>query len=459
MKPPSPSPSAKPKRYLGGFQFRIIVRVIALALSIGALLWTVMNTVLYATMTILGVMCLLQIWTLIRFAEQTNRHLMRFLESVKYGDTVQMYGVAKLGSSFQELTEAFSAVVHDFERIRVEKEEQYLTLQTILHHVSIGLLSFDELGMVDFINPAARRLLGLTHIRNLATLNAHHKPLADALKHIPEKRKMLVKLVIGEEILQLALSATTFRQRGREITLVSLQNIVNELEEQEIIAWQKLIRVLTHEIMNSVAPITSLAETVSTLLADELPQTDRERDEILSDVRHAISTIARRSAGLLVFVENYRTLSRIPEPNFSIIAVEGLVSDIIRLFEKDAAEKGVRLEQRVESSFLDITADRTLMEQVFINLVKNGIQASSSGGCVTIHVLQSPTGRVIIEVSDIGTGIAEEVIDKIFIPFFTTKPDGSGIGLSFVRQALLKHSATLHVASELGVGTTFSIRF
>jgi nitrogen fixation/metabolism regulation signal transduction histidine kinase len=435
------------------------VRVIALALTIGALLWTVMNTTLYATMTIISVVCVLQIWTLIRFAEQTNRHLMRFLESVKYGDTVQMLGVAKLGGSFQELTDAFTAVVQDFERIRGEKEEQYLALQTILHHVSIGLLSFDELGMVDFINPAARRLLGLTQIRTLATLNAHHKPLAEALKQIPQARKMLVKLVVGEEILQLALSATTFRQRGREITLVSLQNIVSELEEQEILAWQKLIRVLTHEIMNSVAPITSLAETVSTLLADELPQNEIERNEILSDVRDAISTIARRSAGLLGFVENYRTLSRIPEPNFSIIAVSSLINDMTRLFEQEASIKGVRLEQRVESRSLEITADRSLIEQVCINLVKNAIQASSSGGKVLIHALQSPTGRTIIEISDTGTGIAPEALDKIFIPFFTTKPDGSGIGLSFARQVLRKHGATLHVASELGAGTTFSVRF
>jgi two-component system nitrogen regulation sensor histidine kinase NtrY len=459
MKPQSPYKVAKPKRYLGSFQIRIIVRVIALALTIGALLWTVMNTTLYATMTIISVVCVLQIWTLIRFAEQTNRHLMRFLESVKYGDTVQMLGVAKLGGSFQELTDAFTAVVQDFERIRGEKEEQYLALQTILHHVSIGLLSFDELGMVDFINPAARRLLGLTQIRTLATLNAHHKPLAEALKQIPQARKMLVKLVVGEEILQLALSATTFRQRGREITLVSLQNIVSELEEQEILAWQKLIRVLTHEIMNSVAPITSLAETVSTLLADELPQNEIERNEILSDVRDAISTIARRSAGLLGFVENYRTLSRIPEPNFSIIAVSSLINDMTRLFEQEASIKGVRLEQRVESRSLEITADRSLIEQVCINLVKNAIQASSSGGKVLIHALQSPTGRTIIEISDTGTGIAPEALDKIFIPFFTTKPDGSGIGLSFARQVLRKHGATLHVASELGAGTTFSVRF
>jgi nitrogen fixation/metabolism regulation signal transduction histidine kinase len=449
----------KPIRYLSSFQVQVIIRIILLALSIGVLIWIATNTSLYATISILLLTILLQIWTLIRFTEQTNRHLVRFLESVKYGDTVQMQSVARLGGSFEELSRAFTAVVQDFERIRAEKEEQYLALQTILHHVSIGLLSFDDNEMVDFINPAARKLLALTQIRTLATLNVHHKSLYQALKNIPKNGKTLVKLVVGEEILQLALASTTFRQRGRDITLVSLQNIVSELEEQEIIAWQKLIRVLTHEIMNSVAPITSLAETVSALLAEDLSNEEQERRETVNDVRDAIATIARRSAGLLGFVENYRALSRIPEPNFVVIPVEALLHDVVRLFENEAKELNVTLVHRIQPQSLEITADISLIEQVIINLVKNALQASSKGGKVTINALQSPTGRVIIEVSDNGTGIAPEALDKIFIPFFTTKPDGSGIGLSFARQVLRKHNATLNVVSEPSVGTTFTIKF
>ncbi len=450
---------SKPIRYLGSFQVKIILRILFLTTSIGAVLWVCTQTSLYATMTILILACIAQVWSLIRFAEQTNRHLIRFLESVKYGDTVQMQSVARLGGSFEELTKAFTAVVQDFERIRGEKEEQYLALQTILHHVSIGLLSFDDNEMIDFINPAARKLLGLTQIRTLATLNVHHKPLADALRSIPQNGKLLVKLVVGEEILQLALASTTFRQRGRDITLISLQNIVSELEEQEIIAWQKLIRVLTHEIMNSVAPITSLAETVSTLLAEDLPDDEHDRRELLSDVRDAVGTIARRSAGLLGFVENYRTLSRIPEPNFSLCKIEPLLKDSVRLFEQEARERSVSLECSTEPRTMEIPADRTLLEQVIINLVKNALQASTKGGVVKAKAFQSPTGRIIIEVSDNGTGIAPEAIDKIFIPFFTTKPEGSGIGLSFARQVLRKHSATISVVSEVGNGTTFTIKF
>lgn len=451
--------SAKPLKYLGSFQVRIIARVLVLAATITALVVVATNTTLYATMTILCLGCILQVWMLIRFAEQTNRHLVRFLESVKYGDTVQMQSVARLGSSFEDLTKAFTSVVQDFERIRTEKEEQYLALQTILHHVSIGLLSFDDNEMIDFINPAARRMLGLTQIRTLATLNIHHKPLADALRNIPKNGKSLVKLVVGEEILQLALASTTFRQRGRDITLISLQNIVSELEDQEIIAWQKLIRVLTHEIMNSIAPITSLAETVSTLLAEDLPDDEQERREVMSDMRDASSTIARRSAGLLSFVENYRTLSRIPEPNFAILRVETLLKDIIRLFEQEAKEKNIILEYSITPYSLEITGDRSMLDQVIINLVKNALQASSAGGKVTVTAYQHLTGRIIIEVSDNGTGIAPEALDKIFIPFFTTKPDGSGIGLSFARQALRKHGATISVSSELNRGTTFVLKF
>ncbi len=451
-------------RLMGSFRIQIVVRIILLILTFTTLIWLCFSTALYATMAILSLLSIGQIWALIHFVEQTNRHLVRFLESVKYGDTVNMSNGARLGASFTELTEAFSSVVQDFERIRREKEEQYLALQTILHHVSIGLLSFDAEGNVDFINPAARHILGITNIYSLKNLGKEYQPLTEALAKSADHDIILVKLVINDEILQLALGKTYFRQRSKELTLVSLQNIVSELEEQEIVAWQKLIRVLTHEIMNSIAPITSLAQTVSGLLADDFPEDTAEQSELITDIRHATETIARRSEGLLAFVENFRKLSRIPEPDFGVVKLHELFARIELLFGAQCAEKGIVVERSVQPQTLEIIGDAALLEQVFINLVQNAIHAliakpAPSPKKITLFARQSPTGRITLDVQDTGTGILPEALDKIFVPFFTTKPDGSGIGLSFARQVLRKHGATMTVSSELEKGTTFHIRF
>lgn len=469
--------SPKKITLLSNFRFQIVLRVGMLTLSICVLLWLCFASKLYATIVILILLSIAQIWSLVYFAEQTNRHVIRFLESVKYGDTINLSTSGRLGTSFRQLTEAFGDVVQDFERIRGEKEEQYLALQTILHHVSIGLLSFDADGKVDFINPAARKLLAIPHIYSLQNLGNSYEPLLSALKKKDDDSTMLVKLVLNDEILQLALGRTRFRQRGRELTLVSLQNIISELEEQEISAWQKLIRVLTHEIMNSIAPITSLAQTVSSLLADDFTSENPEQAERITDIRFAADTIARRSEGLLAFVENFRKLSRIPDPDFATVSLVELFNRLSVLFASECSQKGIIFSISVEPQHLVVFGDNALLEQVFINLVQNAIHAVSAKNLsiksnsekqtndpenkptISLIASQSPAGRINIDLHDTGTGILPEALDKIFVPFFTTKPDGSGIGLSFARQVLRKQGATMTVSSAFGVGTTFHIRF
>jgi two-component system, NtrC family, nitrogen regulation sensor histidine kinase NtrY len=466
------------------FRLQCAARILALTASIAVLAWLVMTTKLYATMLICAFVCIGEAWLLVRFVEQTNRQVVRFLESVKYGDTVNVRSAARLGGSFAELGTAFGAVVQDFERMRTEKEEQYLALQTLLHHVSIGLLSYDSTGVLDFINPAARKLLGIGQLHSLHTLPEQYKPLQTALFGIQmgvqtgvqtttqTSTKPLVKLVVNDEILQLSLNAAHFRQRGREMTLVSLHNIVQELDEQESAAWQKLMRVLTHEIMNSVAPITSLADTISTLLTNDNDDNDvsgnrsehlQQHTETLTDVRFAAATIARRSAGLLEFVENYRKLARVPEPNFAVVPLAALFERVCRLTAPEAKAHTIVLEWSVEPPSCEVLGDEALLEQVFINLVQNAmhalVQSERTPKTIVFRARQSATGRTAIEIQDNGTGIVPDALEKIFVPFFTTKPDGSGIGLSVVRQVLRKHGASITVSSSVGVGTTFHIRF
>jgi nitrogen fixation/metabolism regulation signal transduction histidine kinase len=448
------------------FRFRVAVRALFLTLTLAAFAWGALHSDLYATTAILFALAVGQLWGLIVFVEQTNRHVVRFLEAVKYGDTMSLRAGGAAGGSFQELAEAFSVVATDFERIRREKEEQYLALQTIVHHVPTGLLSFDETGKIELINPAARRLLNIPFLSSLDGLGASYPQLVEAVRNSAADTA-LVKIVVAGQAMQIKLNTTRFRQRGREITLVSLQNIVGELEEQEIAAWQKLIRVLTHEIMNSVAPITSLAQTVESLIGEGFafaPDDDDSRERA-EDMRQAAQTIRRRGEGLLRFVENFRALSRIPEPECAPVRVGEIVKRIEILFQPECAAHNIEWSVSIEPPEMEIIADSDLLEQALINLVQNAVHAVVARGDhsatrrVAIEARQNPDRQTTVEIGDTGMGILPEALDKIFVPFFTTKPDGSGIGLSFVKEILRKHGASITVASDFGEGARFIIRF
>jgi signal transduction histidine kinase len=244
--------------------------------------------------------------------------------------------------------------------------------------------------------------------------------------------------------------------------LVAMQNIQFELEEEEMKSWQNLIRVLTHEIMNSITPIASLASTAFGLLKDnqecEVPETV---NEVMGDVREAVDTIEKRSKGLLTFIENYRKLTRIPKPDFKIVPVKDLFERVEQLIKDQIELKSIRFATQIDPESLTITADAGLIEQVLINLCKNAVEAVDGGIRPKIKLKAETDGRgnSVIKVVDNGKGISEEVAEKIFIPFFTTKQQGSGIGLSLSRQIMRQHKGTLRVSSMPNERTVFKLRF
>jgi signal transduction histidine kinase len=275
--------------------------------------------------------------------------------------------------------------------------------------------------------------------------------------------KELVKVEDKNETLQLAIYATELKMREQHFTLVSLQNIQSELEEKEMQAWQNLIRVLTHEIMNSVTPIASLASTVNNLLPDGRSEQKPGREidvDSITEMRSALQTIEKRSEGLLHFVDAYRSLTRIPKPDFKIFPVAELFERGAQLMRPRVKEKAVAFSAHVEPATLELTADPQLIEQVLINLLLNAIQAveNQPDARIQLNALMNERGRVVIQVIDNGPGIIEEVRDKIFIPFFTTKQDGSGIGLSLSRQIMRLHRGTITVRSE-PKETIFALQF
>jgi len=447
-------------------QFRIncIIRVGLLGLTIFGFFYILFKTALYAALFIVGVLIVYQIYTLIHYVEKTNRDLTRFFTSIRYSDFSQTFKDDGLGSSFDGLRKAFTEVMNVFRKTRTEKEEHYRYLQTVVQHIGIGLIAYQPSGDVELINTAAKRLLGVPSLKNIRSLEPYSKLLVETLFNIKPKDRALIKVEDQNELLHLALYATEFKMRGQDFSLVSIQNIHSELEEREIEAWQKIIRVLTHEIMNSITPISSLASTINEMIKESYQmRTAKEKidSESLTDIHDAAQIIQKRSQGLLHFVDAYRNLTLIQKPNFQLFPVKELFSRVEKLMQANIKKKAIRLRIDVDPQTLELTADPELIEQVLINLLLNALHAvgGRKKAKIDLNAHLDGRGRICIQVKDNGPGIAAETLEKIFIPFFSTKEGGSGIGLSLSRQIMRLHRGSITVHSETQNGSVFTLIF
>lgn len=429
-----------------------------LALRIGALMAT---TMLAATVglrghpgwaCLAGLVGVAQVPLLIRSVERPVRDLVRFLEGIR-NDDLSVHFAAGRGPLLDAVREALADVVEAFRRVRSEREEQAQYLQTVVRHVGVALIAVRDDGHVALFNEAAGRLLGVRAPHSLHALASRRPALADALRVDRAAGRSLVDVDRDDRDLTLVVQTTRFQLGGALYTLASLQDIRPELEEKEAEAWQQLTRVLTHEIMNSVAPIASLAATVGDLL------TDAPSKAAHASAREALAVIQRRCDGLVHFVEAYRSASHLPRPSFQIVPAARLLGDVTMLIRATAPTLDVRF--CVEPPGLELVADPDLLEQALVNVLLNAVQAldGAAEGRIGITARMAPNGRPVIEVTDNGPGIAADVQARIFVPFFTTKSAGSGIGLGLARQILRLHGGTLTVHSEPGVATTFSLRF
>ncbi|MFQ5639019.1 MAG: PAS domain-containing sensor histidine kinase [bacterium] len=447
-------------------RFRVVVlgRVVLLSATISLFLYLMFrpDMTYYATKLILGFIIIYQTYSLVHYVEKTNRDLNRFLLTIKHEDFSQAFLGKGLGSTFDDLKKAFNDIIQKFHQARAEKEEHFRYLQTVVQHVGIGLLAFHGNGDVALFNNAAKKLLKIPRLRNIHDLKKMSGPFVKTMLELQPGQKALVKLDFRNEILQLVVHTTQFRMRDQNFTLVSLQNIQGELEEKELEAWQNLIRVLTHEIMNSVTPIASLASTVNDMLnSQDETAVVPVGPEVKSDIFGAMQTIKKRSDGLLHFVDAYRNLARIPVPNFEIFSIAELFQRVEQLMSPEMTKHDIDFQSRVTPETLELTADPELVEQILINILKNAIQAvrTHQGSRIDLFSKIDERGRIIIQVTDNGPGIPDELLEKIFIPFFTTKKDGSGIGLSLSRQIMRLHRGAINVFSEPREKTVFTLRF
>jgi two-component system, NtrC family, nitrogen regulation sensor histidine kinase NtrY len=443
------------------FRFRVAFRVILLGISVSVLLYLAHQANMIFAVILMVFVLIAQLIELYRFTSQTNRKLTRFLESVKYSDFISGFNNDnKLGSSFRELNTAFNEVLEAFRKARSEKEEHWQYLNTIVQQVRTGILSFDTQGNVQLINANAKKFVGISNLQNIHELEQQNPKLYQALIDVLPGRSTLYKS--GAEFL-LTLQATELRIRGNTVKLVTLQNIQNELQKQELEAWQNLTRVLRHEIMNSITPISSLTSTLREILDHELIKKDSAYElntEGAEDLRDGLETIENRSKGLIQFIDAYREYTSLPQPKLKTVRVKSMLENVAQLLKPELKKTDIQFSTRCDSEYLTVQADEEMIEQVLINLIKNAIEALTQTKHPVITVCGTYTeNAVLIEISDNGPGIIPEAIDRIFVPFFPTKKTGSGIGLALSRQIMQMHNGTLTVTSMPEVNTTFTLRF
>ncbi|MEQ8361002.1 MAG: ATP-binding protein [Cytophagales bacterium] len=446
------------------FRLNVIIRVLVLAASIAGLIFLILDTQYYATMVGLGIFIIIWLGAIINYVEKTNRDIAQFLNSIKFDDFSYTFTEKNIGGSFDRLNKEFNSVISKFREIRAEKEAQFHYLKTVVQHVGIGLISFRANGEIQLINSAAKKLLNVIPLRSIEDLSKFNEELARRVEILGNGEKDLIKIQNRNTELQLSIAATVFKLRKEEFKLVSIQNIQTELEEKEMEAWQNLIRVLTHEIMNSVTPISSLASTVDDAIVGHItdnPKPLEVNKEDLEDMHMAIQTIKRRSESLIKFVSDFRNMTRIPFPSKTLFHVKDLMEHIHHLMKPDIQKADVNFEMEIEPDNMSLNADRDQIEQVIINLLKNAIQAfgEQKEKNLYLRAWMDALSKIHITVEDNGPGIEKETLERIFIPFFTTKKSGSGIGLSLSKQIMRQHKGSINVDSIKGERTRFTLRF
>lgn len=395
------------------------------------------------------------------FHREAQEELSQFVEAIHYRDFSRNFDVKHAPVDIQPLRKGFNEINSTFKVISKEKETQYQYLQKILELVDTGILSFKHNnGEVVWMNETLKRMLHLPYLKTIHSLGKRDEDLYNKVIALRPGESKIGTAHTENKSFKVLLSATGFQTDGEKFTLIAFQNVDEALDETESKAWQKLLSVMTHEIMNSIAPISSLADTLKNRLQESVDDLNNNQGSV-DDLKLGIDTIKRRSEGLLKFAETYRNLNKITTLNLKKIYVRDLFENLNTLMEPTLDKKNIEMEIVLKDPSLVVEVDVSLVEQVLINLVVNSIDAVKDREDARIFLAAELTNnkKIIIKVADNGPGMSEEVLDKIFIPFFSTKKSGSGIGLSLCKQIMMLHHGNIHVQSLEGHGTTFLLQF
>lgn len=443
------------------YKIGLLGRILAFAGTIFILAYSIYNESGVFAISLLIIFVVAQLVFLLRYAESSFKKVRQFLNNIKLSNYSTVYPVKFDGTEIDDLHIEFNAILAKLREDQLEKEANYHYFRTVFQHLSIGLITFEEDGSIQILNTAAKRMLNIQQLNHIEEISKVNKELHYAIHHLRTGGSELIKIVHPDGIMQLSVYVIELVLRDVKFKLVSLQNIQSELEEKEMEAWQNLVRVLTHEIMNSIAPISSLAATIRDDIASKHKGDEVMLREDLDDYLLGISTIEKRSEGLINFVSDFRSLAHIPTPKFTAIQIADLFERVELLLKTQLDSQHIETSTMITPADLLLFADCSLIEQVLINLTQNAIHAveDSLVKKILLKAYIDENGKIIIEVTDSGKGIEEEALSKIFIPFFTTKKKGSGIGLSLSKQILRRHKGNIQVKSRIEEGTTFKLIF
>ncbi len=410
------------------------------------------------------VLIIIQSVSLFQFVAKTNSELVRFFDAARYADYSQRFEFKEVGSGFSELGKTFTDILSSFQKSRTVQEEESRHLKALIEHVPVPLISIHSDNRISLWNNSARRLFGSNPATHLENFSQFGDSFANDLQELTSGERKLIKFEVDGMEQQLIALTSQLIIGGKQEKLISLQDIQSELDEVQLQSWQDLVRVLTHEIMNSITPVASLAKTASDLLDDakaKFIEENGSHSEELEDISDAIQTVAKRSDSLTKFVGSYRQLSRLPVPSKKTISIEKLISEVLNIATQNYKNNNINLSISVNPRGLKFTVDKEMIEQVLINLLKNAEQAliGNKSSKVELTAYLGRRGHVIIDVSDNGLGVSKEIESKIFVPFFTTKKEGSGVGLALTKQIMIAHRGSVKILPSVAGGAMFRLMF
>ena len=444
------------------YYFNIIFRVILILINCILFSIAIIRTDYLYSIIFLTFLLVLQSILLVRYLNISNVFLERFLNYAKEKNTSIEFSNSLENTPFEDLSGYFNELNSVIKNANLERENQYLFLKYIFNHVSVGLIAFDQSKKVKLINSAAQELLLVKNLSSIELLDKVNPFLAKNMLELKPQEQRIISINIENKNMKLAVKSAKFVLLHDEVNLISLQDIKNELDYNEVESWQKLNRVLTHEIMNSVSPIIGLTDNISRLLTNgnELKPIGELNEDVLGQASQSVEIIKERSKGLDDFVKKFRSITTNVKPNFKEVKVFELFEDLALLMHETLKRNKIELDFKVQEEGLIIYLDKKLIEQILINLIKNSIEAleESTGKNILLEAKEL-NGKKLISVTDSGKGIIPENLNLIFTPFYTTKEEGSGIGLSLSRNIMKVHGGTIDVISKPNIETTFTLTF
>jgi two-component system nitrogen regulation sensor histidine kinase NtrY len=444
------------------YEWRLVLRVVIMFITLTVTSVLVDKGSTYYIFLVLTVpLVVYEVIDLIRFQKKAQDEVSQFVESIHYRDFSRHFDVRKAPNELKPLRKGFNEINTTFKLISRERETQYHYLQKILELVDTGILSYEqENGETGWINEAFKKLIGVPYLKTIHSLEKREEVLYTEIIKLKPGDAKIITITRNQQLVKILVTASVLRSEEKIYKLVAFQNVSEALDETESKAWQKLLSVMTHEIMNSVAPISSLADTLKNRLQSPEIKNSPFSSQ-MEDLELGIDTIKRRSEGLLKFTESYRNLNKITKLDLTKILVRNLFETLNSLMRPTFEKKHIELEIILRDPTLAIEADMNLIEQVMINLMVNAIEAvkDREKPRITLSAEIQPNNKILVKVSDNGLGMPPELLDKIFIPFFSTRKAGSGIGLSLCKQIMLLHKGNIQVQSSNGVGSSFILQF